>query len=74
MGQEGPGVPDVCVSGQRWPLATSMGGIHFLVLSLPRFFHPICPHKLTAISPSSIFIRPLGGVLDFSIMRLKAEI
>lgn len=73
MGHEGPGVPDVGVSGQRWPLATSMGGIHVLVLSLPRFFHPFCPHKLT-ISPSSIFILPLGGVLDFSIMRLKAEI
>lgn len=50
MGHEGPGVPDVCVSGQRWPLATSRGGIHFLVLSLPRFFHPFCPQKLT-LSP-----------------------
>lgn len=61
MGREGPGVPDVGVSGQRWPLATSMGGIHFLVLSLPRFFHHFCPHKLTTISPFSYLHPPTRG-------------
>lgn len=47
VGYEGPGVPVVCMSGQKWPLVTSMGGTHFLVLFLPRFFNPFCPHKLT---------------------------